>query len=1258
MNRVAGLLRLEVRDFEDLTRWRWVLIDEADGAEVTSHDVLLDAADWQFEAFADLHQYLGWHVAPDRQGTDDARIGAEIGEWIAARVLGPVADALARRALRHHVTVRVVVPADAAGLLLRPLELAYVNGRPLAAQNITLVLQHSAGPVPGDFSAPRDRLRVLGLFSLPEGGKALNLRRERHELTRLFERIAAAGRAADMRVVQYGVTRARLRAILEEQEGWDIVHISGHGSPGEILLETDAGAPDRITAAELAGILELARPRVQLITVSACWSGAQSARRERLLLDLPTERIATSPPSSPLPAALAAELTRRLRCAVLAMRYPVEDEFAIALSQQLYVLLARGGQPLPRAVGLALGRLTGEYPALSIATPALFGARAVGLTLAAPEHAEPQSPSSSRANVNMDGFPPQPDQFVGRTGVMTRASAALASESGIPGVVLHGMPGGGKTACALELAYGHEHAFEQLIWYKAPDQDDAAEEPVVEGALTDFALTLERHLDGFQMAHLLASADGLADFLPELIELMERRRLLLVIDNAESLLDEGGGWRDDRWGKVVAALSGHAGSGRVIVTSRRVPKGLAGWRTEPVDALTADESLLMLRDLPNLRALRDGNVKVPGLEPRVARRLAVRALELAQGHPKLLELADGQAARPGQLAALLDSGDQAWRERGRLPDGFFAARESAAEVAGDGEGGRQSRLPERLSAAEAASDDYWHVLAAWTKSAADTLEPGERDLFWLLCCLEEPDRELFAVEPTWPRLWASLGRQGQPPSLDLALAAITARGLTSSYSAHPGIAEAGRAQAGTEFRDAVDASAAEFWNALNRKTSGEASADTDTGLAVRAGLAAVPYLLRQQRWADAAAVVERSLAWAPSRATAAAMLPAIRQAASHDPRQAGVLALVLRVLTPSAAESVLRETVAAAVDAGDFRAASGVAERLVDLYMDAGHLTEALDLAQDMAGFTQKAGLGPWTQLADEIRRLEVLTAMGQAAQVLDEVTQLRAHVATLPATPGPSEMSVPWQVQERLLDAGRSAALQLGQWNDALELNSTIYASMRDRNAPAADVTRTRFNDYGPLLRLDRAGEALALLQDCLRAFQDVGDPLAVGTTLSALADTEYHRDQFESAVRLERDALRYAYLADDVNGIAVSYHNHGSYLDRGTSQLTQAVASYLTSALVTALTGAEDHYESVPAAAAGLRRLGRAAVPPVTVADLDRHLGPIPGTDLPGLVARLAPDMETANRVLRQVVTRAEESAGTASNRRKSWFRLGRRR
>ena len=83
------------------------------------------------------------------------------------------------------------------------------------------------------------------------------------------------------------------------------------------------------------------------------------------------------------------------------------------------------------------------------------------------------------------------------------------------------------------------------------------------------------------MVHVLADEKRLASFLPRLTELAEQRRVLIVIDNIESLLTEGGQWRDDRWGKVVAALSGHKGRGRLILTSRRVPAtgtGGLGWR--------------------------------------------------------------------------------------------------------------------------------------------------------------------------------------------------------------------------------------------------------------------------------------------------------------------------------------------------------------------------------------------------------------------------------------------------------------------------------------------------------------------------------------------------------------------------------------------------------------------------------------------------------------------------------------------------------
>ena len=203
----------------------------------------------------------------------------------------------------------------------------------------------------------------------------------------------------------------------------------------------------------------------------------------------------------------------------------------------------------------------------------------------------------------------------------------------------------------------------------------------------------------------------------------------------------------------------------------------------------------------------------------------------------------------------------------------------------------------------------------------------------------------------------------------------------------------------------------------------------------------------------------------------------------------------------------------------------------------------------------------------------------------------------------------------------------------------------MRDRHAPAASIARARFSDYGPLLRLGRTGEALALLLDCRQAFQDAHDTVMLGKTLSALANVEDQRGHGDAAIRLERDALRYEYLAGDVTGIAVSYHNLGTYL-RPRPPARPALASHLAAALIRALTGIGGgqpgaHWtqfatpRSTCANSAPMPSRQRASQ------NWASQLGDIPGTDLPGLVATLSPDPETAQATLRGLVLKARELA-----------------
>ena len=151
-----------------------------------------------------------------------------------------------------------------------------------------------------------------------------------------------------------------------------------------------------------------------------------TAAGQRRLLGLPVpdeapERDEAEPDGGIASGALATELTSRLGCAVLAMRYPVGDEFSMALTGKLYDLLARQGQPLPRAVGMTLRQLLAgadgaRFPALSAAAPALFGGTAVNPRLAAPRR--PPGRDYGTDSLKMAGLPAQPERFVGRTGVL------------------------------------------------------------------------------------------------------------------------------------------------------------------------------------------------------------------------------------------------------------------------------------------------------------------------------------------------------------------------------------------------------------------------------------------------------------------------------------------------------------------------------------------------------------------------------------------------------------------------------------------------------------------------------------------------------------------------------------------------------------------------------------------------------------------------------------------------------------------------
>lgn len=1198
-------LLLEVLDYTDPTRWRWRLSEADTGSFVADEEVRLDPDAWQFEAFVDLANYLRFFAAPDRRTVSEAQLVDAVGAWIGSAVFGGVG-----RAIVDHgpAPVRLQLPRGTEGFLGLPFELAHVGGRPLALQGISFVLE-LAGWGSGAAREPvGDRLRMLAAFSVPTNTSALALRRERQELSRRLAAIEEV--AVELRVLQYGVTSERLADILSEGEGWDIVHFSGHALGAGLALERSDGSLDTVAAGAFGALLEPARGRLKLLTLSSCELGPPL---------LPELASLASPLADPVPEddrplpLIGSELAEKLGCAVLAARFPAVEGFAIELHGGVYERLIRDGVPLPRALSETLREVledpaNANLPPLSLAVPALVGPAAAELRLNRPTG----SPVMVDYEKRRGDLPPAPNHFVGRVGAMTRANAALAPRSDSSGVLFVGMAGVGKTWCALELAHGRESSFERIVWYAAPEEGSD-----VSGALMEFAYRLEQQLPGLKLTHAVEDEDELRSLLPRLSILLERRRILFVLDNLETLLTQSGTWRNPRWPLLLDAFLDHHGASRVVLTSQLRPAGLSPRVLElPVHALPLAEAELLAHELPNLRRLLDGTA--PDFSRDAGRALLTDVLLMSQGHPKLIAIADGLAANPRALAARV------------------------AEVGEIRLAAEDAPLPDEAG--------FLQVLDRWTRYATDELSADSKLLFGFLCCLEPDDRVEPVLSHNWGDVVARIDGSGSAPDFETALEPLAARALVDvergdwvAYRVHPVVAASGRAVAGETLQDAVDVELAMYWGSVLQYGLDRES-EKEGGTVVRAGRRAVPYLLRQGAWADLVAVGAIVLHRDPSPRTTAALLPALQQAvdaAQGTDGEASLRRLVARALAvqrPRDAEDQYRWLLAHADETGDHELAGIVSSDLIGLLTGTGRLQEALQLADHMADQDRRAGMGPWTRLMGEAQRLQILGTLGNYVDVLAHARELVEEMAALPERSGEREAAEPFSVRELILDSGREAALRLGRWADALDFNRKILTSMEQRGAPARAIAQAEFNDYSPLLAVNRPEDARELLYRCRARYEQEGDVDAVAATVSALADVELAVGRLDEAWRLEADALRLKYAVGTPKSIAVSHSNYADILERRGAALEERLAHRLAAAVISFQTTAGELSQEISAVAADLAGSEAPLAPTWKhVCDL---VALLEGVRLDALVAELPDRAPNAQAALDEVLRLARET------------------
>ena len=247
-----------------------------------------------------------------------------------------LSDAFMVGAVRERI-VDVLKAADAGNLPVRigiqvegplailPWEaLEAERGRgPLALHHLVTMVRQ---PTPGGetFAGLPGPLRILVVIASPEDGEGVVLGYER-ELGEIVEAVKSARRAgAQVRIVEFGSLEAVNEAL--KQDWFHVIHFSGHGSPGSLVLEDQDGKEDIVDAKRLIDSIP-ARRMPPVVTLAACYTAVPDGEGE----------------------SLAKAFLDHGAKAVVATETSVTDRYATELVGHLYKSLADGGTDIATA---------------------------------------------------------------------------------------------------------------------------------------------------------------------------------------------------------------------------------------------------------------------------------------------------------------------------------------------------------------------------------------------------------------------------------------------------------------------------------------------------------------------------------------------------------------------------------------------------------------------------------------------------------------------------------------------------------------------------------------------------------------------------------------------------------------------------------------------------------------------------------------------------------------------------------------------
>jgi tetratricopeptide (TPR) repeat protein len=131
-------------------------------------------------------------------------------------------------------------------------------------------------------------------------------------------------------------------------------------------------------------------------------------------------------------------------------------------------------------------------------------------------------------------------------------------------------------------------------------------------------------------------------------------------------------------------------------------------------------------------------------------------------------------------------------------------------------------------------------------------------------------------------------------------------------------------------------------------------------------------------------------------------------------------------------------------------------------------------------------------------------------------------------------------------LDIAEDANNAFENWQGCLDLLMETESAKRALGENEVELAGTRFNQYGPLLRLGRLDEAQRVLEGCLPVYRSAGAIANEARCLSALANLWKERNEIGEAIALERQALAVRNTLPDPSVRANSHGNLGIYLEK----------------------------------------------------------------------------------------------------------------